>query len=660
VLQAVFPDAVACQDNLEGAREIPDHPLVNQALRDALEEAVDAAGLHRTLERLYAGEIHAVARDTPEPSVLSHELLNSAVYTFLDDAPLEERRTRAVYTRRATDVRSADDLGALDPAAIERVRQEAWPIANTSDEMYDALMVAGFIRERELAAHWPRLLHELGPRVVKHGDAWLAHERTHDEPADLVASRLEVLGPVTELELAASLRALQGADDASSLRPLQRSDGPEPNLPDVAAILLYLEGQGRVLRGRFTPGAPDAEWCDRRLLARIHRYTLSRLRAEIEPVSAADYYRFLTHWQHVAGEDQVRGAEGLAAVVEQLEGFEAAAVAWEHDVLPARVAEYGGELIDQLCFSGRVAWGRLTPGTRAPLRTSPIALMMREHVGQCVLPAEGSVQPLSSEAAAVRDALVRRGASFFHELVAATGLLPALVERALAELAGAGVVTADSFAGLRALLARQDKRRGLVQAAGRWSLLVHPAPSDADTSQAEAQSLEHIARLLLKRYGIVFRSMLQRETQLAPWRDLVRVYRRLEARGEIRGGRFVAGFGGEQFAASDAVGRLRAVRKLEKIGELVVLGGADPLNLVGILTPEARVPAVYTNRVLLEDGLPIAALDGGEVRRLAASKLSDSQLRDHLARPSRHRRAELHPRVMTAREAKALSNRVIH
>ncbi|HET7402034.1 MAG TPA: hypothetical protein VFJ62_09645, partial [Usitatibacter sp.] len=492
-----------------------------------------------------------------------------------------------------------------------------------------------------------------------------AHERIHDEPTDLVASRLEVLGPVTEPGLGASLRALQ------------HGEGARPDIPDVAAILLYLEGQGRVLRGRFTPGAPQVEWCDRRLLARIHRYTLSRLRAEIEPVSAADYYRFLTHWQHVAGEDQVHGAEGLAAVVEQLEGFESAAVAWEHDVLPARVADYGGELIDQLCFSGRVAWGRITPGTKAPLRTSPIALMMREHVGQCVLPAEENVQPLSSEAAAVRDALVRRGASFFHELVAATGLLPALVERALAELAGAGVVTADSFAGLRALLARQDKRRGLVQAAGRWSLLVHPAPgggsatdavahaqveaqSPADPAQPGAQSLEHIARLLLKRYGVVFRSMLQRETGIAPWRDLVRVYRRLEARGEIRGGRFVAGFGGEQFAASDAVGRLRAVRKLEKPGELVVLGGADPLNLVGILTPEARVPAVYTNRVLLEDGLPIAALDGGEVRRLAASKLSDSQLRDHLARPSRHRRAELHPRVMTAREAKALANRVIH
>ncbi|HET7403931.1 MAG TPA: ATP-dependent DNA helicase, partial [Usitatibacter sp.] len=655
VLQAVFPDAVACQDNLEGAREIPDHPLVNQALRDALEEAVDAEGLHRTLERLYAGEIQAVARDTPEPSVLSHELLNSAVYTFLDDAPLEERRTRAVYTRRATEVRSADDLGALDPAAIERVRQEAWPIANTADEMYDALVVAGFIRDRELAAHWPGLLRELGPRVVRHGDAWLAHERSHDEPTDLVASRLEVLGPVTEAEIGGSLRGLQVA-------------------PDVAAILLYLEGQGRVLRGRFTPGAPQVEWCDRRLLARIHRYTLSRLRAEIEPVSAADYYRFLAHWQHVAGEDQVHGAEGLAAVVEQLEGFEAAAVAWEHDVLPARVADYGAELIDQLCFSGRVAWGRITPGTRAPLRTSPIALMMREHVGQCVMPAEENVQPLSSEAAAVRDALVRRGASFFHELVAATGLLPALVERALAELAGAGVVTADSFAGLRALLARQDKRRGLVQAAGRWSLLVHPAPGRGSAADAvapvqaegpspvppEAPFLEHIARLLLKRYGVVFRSMLQRETGIAPWRDLVRVYRRLEARGEIRGGRFVAGFGGEQFAASDAVGRLRAVRKLEKTGELVVLGGADPLNLVGILTPEARVPAVYTNRILLEDGLPIAALDGGEVRRLAPSNLSDSQLRDHLARPSRHRRAELHPRVMTAREAKALAHRIIH
>jgi ATP-dependent Lhr-like helicase len=622
LLQAVFPDAVACQDNLQGEREVPDHPLVNQALRDALEEAVDLHGLEAVLRRLYAGEIGAVARDTPEPSVLSHELLNSAVYTFLDDAPLEERRTRAVYTRRATEVRDADDLGALDAPAIERVREEAWPLANTPDEMYDALMVAGYIREPELAPHWRALLEALGPRAVKVDDAWFAHERKGDEPQELLASRLEVLGPVTERKLAVA---------------------------DAETVLLQLESQGRILRGRFTPGTPEVEWCDRRLLARIHRYTLNRLRSEIEPVSAADYLRFLTHWQHVAGEDQVHGAEGLSLVVEQLEGFELAATAWEHDVLPSRVADYGGEQIDRLCYSGRVAWGRLTPGSKAPLKTSPIALLLREHASKWGSAAKDAGTP-GSDAAAVREALAKKGASFFHELVAATGLLPALVERGLAELAGAGVATADSFAGLRALLARQDKRRALVEAAGRWSLLPVEAEEDA----------EAIARTLLKRYGVVFRSMLQRETRLPPWRDLVRVYRRLEARGEIRGGRFVAGFGGEQFAAADAVGRLRSVRKLEEIGEMVVVNAADPLNLVGILTPEARVPAVYTNHVLLRDGLPIAALEGGEVRRLAASELTDEVLRSLLEKRSLRRGANLHPRVPRGREAKALANRTLH
>ncbi len=621
MLQAAFPDAAACQDNLPGAREIPDHPLVNQALRDALEEAVDASGLERVLGQVFSGEIRCVARDTPEPSVLSHELLNSAVYTFLDDAPLEERRTRAVYTRRATEVRSADDLGALDPAAIERVREEAWPVANTADEMYDALMVAGYIKESELAPQWRTLLEQLGERVAKKGDAWFAHERRDDEAIELVASRMEVLGPVTERQL----------------------DGP-----DIHIALLGLEGQGRILRGRFSPAASEVEWCDRRLLARIHRYTLSRLRAEIQPVSAAEFMRFLAHWQHVAGEDQVRGAEGLAAVVEQLEGFELAAAAWEHDVLPARVGDYGGEQIDRLCLSGRVAWGRLTPGSKAPLRTSPISLLLREHASHWGL-ASHDAGALGSEASAVRAALAKKGASFFNEIVAATGLLPAFVERGLAELAGAGVATADSFAGLRALLAPSEKRRGLVEAAGRWSLLASERTDD----------VEAIARTLLRRYGVVFRTMLQRESQLPPWRELVRVYRRLEARGEIRGGRFVAGFGGEQFATSDAVGRLRAVRKMEKIDELVVLSGADPLNLVGILTPEGRVAGIHRNKILLRDGVPIAALEGGELRRLAESSYDDHQLRALLARRSLRQSLNPHLRTPTAKEARALS-RVVH
>jgi ATP-dependent Lhr-like helicase len=615
LLQAVFPDAVACQDNLPGAREVPDHPLVRQALRDCLEEAVDAAGLEAQLERFYQGEIRSVCRDTPEPSVLSHELLNSAVYTFLDDAPLEERRTRAVYTRRATEVRNADDLGALDPAAIARVRDEAWPVANTPDEMYDALMVAGYIDESEFSTHWFSLIASLGERVVKKGSAWFAFERTDDEPVELLASRLEVLGPVVQ-----------------------------PENPQ----LLALEGQGRILRGRFTPGVVQTEWCDRRLLARIHRYTLNRLRAEIEPVAAADFMRFLLHWQHVAAEDQVKGAEGLAAVVEQLEGFELAAAAWEHDVLPARVADYGSEQLDRLCLSGRAVWGRLTPGTKAPLRTSPIALLLREHAARWGLASQDPGQ-LSTEAAAVRTALHKRGASFFSELVSVSGLLPAFVERALAELAGAGVATADSFAGLRALLAPPDKRRNLVEMAGRWSLLVSERTDD----------VEAIARTLLKRYGVVFRLLLQRESMLPPWRELVRVYRRLEARGEIRGGRFVAGFGGEQFAAADAVGRLRAVRKTEKIDELVVLSAADPLNLVGVLTPEARVAAIHRNRVLFRDGLPIAALEAGELRRLAASEMADDMLKSLLARRSLRQPLRPHLRVPTAHEARALA-RVVH
>jgi ATP-dependent Lhr-like helicase len=620
LLQAVFPDAVACQDNLQGAREIPDHPLVNQALRDALEEAVDLHGLETQLRRLCAGEIRTVAKDTPEPSVLSHELLNSAVYTFLDDAPLEERRTRAVYTRRATEARSADDLGALDPAAIERVRAEAWPVANTADEMYDALMVAGFIETAELAPHWPALLAELGERAVKRGEAWIAYERKDDEPVEILASRLEVLGPVTEREL---------------------------KIPDAHTVLLQLEGQGRILRGRFTRNAVEMEWCDRRLLARIHRYTLNRLRAEIEPVSAADFMRFLLHWQHVAGEDQVKGAEGLAAVIEQLEGFELAAAAWEHDVLPARVADYGAEQLDRLCLSGRVTWGRLTPGSKAPLRTSPIALLLREHAAHWSV--EKDVPDFSSEAAAVRGALQKRGASFFNELVNTTRLLPAFVERALAELAGAGVATADSFAGLRALLAPPEKRRALVETAGRWSLLVSERNDD----------VEAVARTLLKRYGVVFRSMLQRESGLPPWRELVRVFRRMEARGEIRGGRFVGGFGGEQFAAPDAVGRLRAVRKMEALDELVVLSAADPLNLVGILTPQARIASIYRNRILLKDGVPIAALEGGELRCLAESSFDDDHLRSLLARRSLRAALKPHLRLPTAREARALA-RVVH
>jgi ATP-dependent Lhr-like helicase len=640
LLAAIFPDAAACQDNIQGARELPEHPLVDQAMRDCLEQAMDLPQLVEYLKRVFAGELRLVARDTPEPSVLSHEILNSAVYTFLDDAPLEERRTRAVYTRRATEARSADDLGSLDAAAIERVREEAWPAAGTADELHDALLLAGFVRAEESAPHWRALFDQLvaSGRAFDAGGFWVSVERfdelnavvpqraapqiperlrkawtREDAARELVRGRMEALGPMTARALADSL----ALGDATLI------DG----------ALLALEAEGKLLRGRFTPGAQVLEWCDRRLLARIHRYTLNRLRAEIEPVDAADFTRFLLHWQRVAGDARVKGAEGLAAVIGQLDGFELPAGAWERDVLAARVQDYQPDFIDRLCLSGRVAWGRITPagGTgKSPLRSSPIALMPREHAALWRAAEDPAAEALTSDARAVFEALRARGASFFHELAGTTGLLRAQVERALGELAGAGLVTADSFSGLRALLAPSEKhrkrsrRRGSdvgVDTAGRWALLHGEAQADADAR------VETIGRVLLARYGVVFRALLAREPRLPTWRELAAVYRRLEARGEIRGGRFVSGFGGEQFALPDAVGRLRAVRKQDRNGELVALSGADPLNLVGIVTPEARVPAITPNRVLFRDGLAIAALEGGEVRRLAASEYDDATLK---------------------------------
>src|SRR6266699_2420769 len=640
LLAAIFPDAAACLDNIQGARELPRHPLVDQAIRDSLEQAMDLPQLVRTLQRVFAGEIKCIARDTPEPSVFCNEILNSAVYTFLDDAPLEERRTRAVYTRRTTEPRSADDLGALDPAAIERVRDEAWPTVNTADELHDALLLAGFIRATEASPGWRTLFDELvtAERACDAGGYWISVERfdelnaivsqstipaiperlrkswtREDAARELVRGRTEVLGPVTARGLADSL----GLADAALI------DG----------ALLALENEGKLLRGRFTPGAAQLEWCDRRLLARIHRYTLNRLRAEIEPVSAADFMRFLLYWQHVAGETQVKGVEGLAAVIDQLDGYEVPAGAWEHEVLAARVQDYEPDFIDRLCLSGRMAWGRITPANgsaKAPLRSSPIALMLRDHAALWRVSVEPDAGEMTSDAHAVYEALRARGASFYHELTVATKLLRTHVERALGELAGAGLVTADSFSGLRALLAPSEKHKKRsrrrrpayeVDTAGRWALL------RGEAAVEDGKRVEQIARALLRRYGVVFRVLLARESRLPTWRELAAVYRRLEARGEIRGGRFVSGFGGGQFALADAVGRLRAVRKLEKSGEFVALSGADPLNLVGIVTPEARVAAITPNRVLFRDGLGIAALEAGEVRRLAVSEFDDATLK---------------------------------
>ena len=615
LLTAVFPDAAACFENIQGEREVPDHPLVTQALRDCLEEGMDLPQLNRILERILSGEIRTIGRDTPEPSPLSHEILNAKVYQFLDDAPLEERRAQAVYTRRAMEPSSANDLGALDQSAIDRVREEAWPDAQDADELHDAMLISGFIRTDELDPHWPALLEKLSAdrrvKLVK-DTFWFAVERVDDQMRDLVRSRMEVSGPVTAPHLHQDFEGLASLDE-------------------IEQALIAVETEGVVMRGYFTPGQQHLEWCDRRLLARIHSYTLNRLRAEIQPVYAADLMRFLFRWQRVHPEFQANGPEGLASVIDVLSGTEAPAAAWEADILPSRVASYEPQWLDMLSLTGRARWGRLsgrdlnaTSRSAGPVRSSPIALFSPQDFVN-VEPA--SRESLSSTASVVLEILEKHGASFFHDIVRHAGILPTQAEQALGELVTRGYVTSDSFSGLRALLTPTGKRPSLdgiatkrrgrksvysVETAGRWSLL--RGNTDAE------QDVETRARALLRRYGVVFRRLLARESNLPSWRDLVMVYRRLEARGEIRGGRFIFGMAGEQFALPEAVGMLRAVRKEPK-GEEVVLSAADPLNLVGIITPEDRIPALGSNRIYFRDGAPLAALVGGEVRTFGKTEL---------------------------------------
>jgi len=665
LVAAVFPDQLACPENLVGDREIPNHPLVNQTIADCLLEAMDFPGLKRVLEGMEAGEFTLVARDTAEPSPLCHEVLNARPYAFLDDAPLEERRTQAVITRRGLDVKTAEEFGALDPAAIERVKAEAWPEVETADELHDALLVMGAmpivdcgLRIAEWQGEFERL-DAAGRATVMDGRLWVAAERVpmleavfpgakwepvvvapereraktwtrEDAIRELVRGRLEVIGPTTAREIAAALGLPSG---------------------DVDVALGALEHEGFALRGRFSQGADATEWSERRLLARVHRYTLDRLRKEIEPVAAADFLRFLFRWQRVGAGSRAEGPEGLAAVLDILDGYELAAGAWETDVLPARVAGYDPLWLDGLCLSGEIAWGRLsgTPngegGTRnsrsGPIRTTPIALFRRERGAvwrAAAAEPDPAALPLSHAARALLGVLDERGASFFGDLVNATGLLHTEVEKGLGELVAWGLVSSDSFAGLRALLVPSDRRRPIgpmrayrrrgkvapfgVETAGRWARVRHRS------LLPEEQIAEAIAWQLLRRYGVVFRRVVQRESLLAPWRDILRVYRRLEARGEVRGGRFVGGFSGEQYALPEAVGLLRTVRREAGPGDLVAVSGADPLNLVGVLTPGETVSALAGNRILYRDGVPVAVKDGdGKAERILVETTPDEHER---------------------------------
>jgi ATP-dependent Lhr-like helicase len=654
LIAAVFPDQIACAENLVGEREVPDHPLTNQAISDCLHEAMDIDGLERLLARLETGDIRVVSCDLTQPSPLALEALSARPYAYLDDAPLEERRTQAVMARRWQDPQSASELGRLDPEAIARVRSEAWPDPENAEELHDALLWLGCLTEAEaqtvpawsdwlialavdkrvaqlrtlqallwipaerlnqFRAVWPEA--ELHPEIAAPGEQGGTAWSQETALVEILRGRLEGLGPVTQTALATQL-------------------GLEPSAATQA--LIALESEGAVLRGRFIPGANDEQWSDRRLLARIHRYTIRRLRSEIEPVAARDFLRFLFAWQHVGQESRLEGPEALPVVLAQLEGFESPASAWETELLPARLEGYEPSWLDTECLAGRSSWARLTPpagaGDRAgpisAVRATPIALLERRQapLWMSLTPSNGAAEP-SLRAQAVLDCLMRQGALFFDELAEASHLLRTQAEAALAELVALGLVTSDSFAGLRALLTPSDKRKSFanvkrrgrvlpfnIENGGRWSVVRRERKSDG-ADETKAVAIEHVARTLLRRYGVVFWRLLAREAGwLPPWRDLLRVLRRLEARGEIRGGRFVAGFSGEQYALPEAVGLMREIRRRPASDQWVSISGADPLNLVGVLTPGPRLAALTGNRLVYRDGVPVASLSGGKVQFL--------------------------------------------
>jgi ATP-dependent Lhr-like helicase len=556
LLAATFPASVACGETLPpGDIEVPmEHPIVRQTVEDCLNEAMDVEGFLEVLRGLESGRIERRAVDVPEPSAFAHGILAAQPYSFLDDAPLEERRTQAVLARRTLDVKSADELGALDPEAIARVREEAWPAPINAEEVHEALLWMGYVTPEE-AEPWGEWMTELGRagRIVLEDGRWFAHEASRD-PKEILRGRLEALGPIF-------------------------SDDP---------LLYELEREGAVLRGRFEG---RQGWCSRRLLARIHRYTLDRLRKEIEPVTAGDFLRFLACWQHLDEEYRLDGPRGVAEVVRQLAGFEVPAAAWEASVLPARVRGYRREWIDELTLSGEIAWGRLWGSAANPIRTTPVCLFPREDWETWIgLSSAPDPAVLTGAAREIHAVLATRGAMFPQELARASRLLPTELENGLGELVARGILTCDSFAGLRSLIQPTSRRHIRIPVAGRWSLLYHEA--------AESLPVEAVAKQLLRRTGVVFRRTILREKQPCPWRDLVRVYRTLEARGEVRGGRFVAGFDGEQYALPEAVTLLRSVRRRGP-GQPVHAAAADPLNFRGILTPDERVSPLARRKVLV-------------------------------------------------------------
>ena len=673
LLASVFPDAAACPENLEGELQIPDHPLVREVMKDALTEAMDLEGLKHVLARILDGTIDCVSVDTPMPSAFAHEILNANPYAYLDDAPLEERRARAVEMRRALPDSVLSSLGRLDPAALSEVRSQAWPDVRDAEELHDALETfiampdlsvsesdkiaqshfgaepagdSAYLQNvvRDSLTVWqPYFAQLLEQRRVGRAEYlgrtyWVTAEKV--EAFRQIFSGARFVTPIAEVDASApertdALQVLVGAwlEHCGPVHSSSLSNLLGVPVADVDASLLQLEARGTVLRGRFSePASDEQEWCDRRLLARIHRMTLGALRKEIEPVNAATFMRWLFQWQHVAPGSQLTGERGTLEVVRQLQGYEAPANAWERQILARRVTGYDPDVLDRLCLTGALGWGRLSPhpamqrepgenGHRvAPTSVAPISFFARDdadwmlsHHSAAVGQGTNGLGPASK---AVMEFLQSRGASFFADIVRGTHRLKAEVEGALWELVAAGIITADGFDNLRALI---DPKRRAGQgsgrtsrprhSAGRWSLLYASEPERRDAA------IEATCWMILKRYGIVFREVLTRESILPRWREILMALRRLEARGEVRGGRFVSGFLGEQFALPVAVESLRAMRGRPATGEMIAVSAADPLNLVGIIVPGEKVAANSGRVVTFRDGVVLSSDEANTTNR---------------------------------------------
>ncbi len=646
----IFPDQLACLENIAGDREIPDHPLVNQTIYDCLHEAMDIEKLEELINNIQLKQIKTIAVDVKEPSPMAQDILTAQPYAFLDNAPLEERRVRAVYTRRWSTVEEAAEMAKLDPLAIRKVKDEIWPRVRNADELYEGMMIGGFFTEKEIGEKeemekWLPFFNELTENnratLMSHPQHqmcyWVAVERLVefrkvfssfsmspeipipeniqkasgkiDDPLiELLRSRLEISGPVTIGSL-------------SEIFPV--------NETAIEQALLTLENEGFVLRGHFN--APDAdEWCERRLLARIHRYTINKLRSAIQAVSPAEFMNYLFHHHKLLPGEQKEGPQTVGEVLDMLEGYEAQSVAWEGDIFPSRIMNYSYTWLDLTLMTGEYIWGRFKHGRQeaglfstVPIRTTPITFIRRENLRYRQAEIQTAQKDtLSVYAKIIYQLLQDQGALFFYQLEEKSELLKSQVEDALIEMISVGIITSDSYTGLRTLLIpdkyyTEKRKAGKIvfnlQQAGRWWII--PSIDEEKNNTDHEDYLHSIAVMLLKRYGIVFRKLAEKERLLWCWYDLLKIYRRMEARGTIRGGRFVDGIGGEQYALPEAVTQLREFKKEQEntSDSYISISAADPLNLTGFITPGKRVPGLYSNRILYSKGSPVAIKEGKEV-----------------------------------------------